>query len=157
MTWRFGSQKFGPFDMPKLIGVGPRRIHVDKGYRSYNHLNRFRVWISGQVRRTTKAIRREMKHRAAIEPVIGHLKAEHRMDRKHLKGCDGDRINAVLADAGYNFAPLVSWLTTLWRALLRVFAETAPAPVPPYQNRTAAFFTDTYVTYDPESYGRRVA
>jgi hypothetical protein len=31
---------------------------------------------------TTKAIRREMRRRAAIEPVIGHLKEDHRMGRK---------------------------------------------------------------------------
>jgi hypothetical protein len=44
-----------------------------------------------------------MKRRAAVEPVIGHVKAEHRMGRNYLKGRDGDRINAVLAAAGYNF------------------------------------------------------
>jgi hypothetical protein len=37
--------------------------------------------------------------------VIGHLKDDHRMRRNHLKGRDGDRINAVLAAAGYNFSP----------------------------------------------------
>ena len=53
------------------------------------------------MRGLTKTIRREMRRRTAIEPIIGHLKAEHRMDRNHLKGRDGDR--AVLAAAGYNF------------------------------------------------------
>jgi hypothetical protein len=53
----------------------------------------------------TRPIRREMKRRAAVEPVIGHVKAEHRMSRNYLKGRDGDRINAVLAAAGYNFGP----------------------------------------------------
>jgi hypothetical protein len=43
-----------------------------------------------------------MKRRAAVEPVIGHL-AEHRMGRNHLKGRHGDRNNAVLAAAGFNF------------------------------------------------------
>jgi transposase, IS5 family len=42
-----------------------------------------------------------MRRRAAVEPVIGHLKDDHRMRRNHLKGRDGDRINAVLAAAGY--------------------------------------------------------
>ena len=56
----------------------PRRIHVDKGYRGHSYPNEFRVWISGQVRRVTKIIRREMKRRAAVEPVIGHMKAKHR-------------------------------------------------------------------------------
>ena len=71
---------------------------------------KFRVWITGQVRRATRTIRREMKRRAAVEPVIGHTKAEHRMGRNYLKGRDGDRSNAVLAAAGYNFSLLLGWL-----------------------------------------------
>jgi transposase, IS5 family len=120
----FDGHKLGPVvaDMGKLTGVEVRRIHVDKGYRGHNHPNRFRVWISGQVRRVTKTIRREMRRRAAVEPVIGHLKAEHRMDRNRLKGRDGDRINAVLAAAGYNFGLLVRWLAGLLRALLTALA-----------------------------------
>ena len=57
-----------------------------------------------------------MKRRAAIEPIIGHLKAEHRMDRNYLKGKAGDRINAVLAAAGFNFHLLLRWFTALLRA-----------------------------------------
>lgn len=48
-------------DLEKLTGVAVRRIHGDKGYRGHNYPDRFRVWISGQVRRVTKAIRREMR------------------------------------------------------------------------------------------------
>src|SRR4029077_8695225 len=59
-----------------LRGVEPRRIHVDKGYRGHNHAHKFAVWISGQVRRVPAPIRREMRRRAAVEPVISHLKAE---------------------------------------------------------------------------------
>ena len=55
-------------DLEQITGVETRRIHVDKGYRGHDHSHRFRVWISGQVRRVTKPIRREMKRRAAIEP-----------------------------------------------------------------------------------------
>ena len=58
------------------------------GYRGHNHAQKFRVWISGQVRRVTAPIRREMRRRAAVEPVIGHMKAEHRMGRNYLKGRD---------------------------------------------------------------------
>ena len=71
------------------------------------------------MRRITRPIRREMKRRAAIEPVIGHLKAEHRRDRNYLKGREGDRTNAVRAAAGYNFALLLGWLRRLFRALLQ--------------------------------------
>jgi IS5 family transposase len=114
-------------EMEQLTGVEVRRAHVDKGYRGHGY-NKFRVWISGQVRRTTKAIRREMKRRAAVEPVIGHLKAEHRLERNHLKGRDGDRINAVLAAAGYNFSLLVRWLAALLRAWIAALLTTGPAP-----------------------------
>ena len=115
----FDGHTLGPMvaDMEKLTGVEVRRIHVDKGYRGHN-ANKLRVWISGQVRRTTASLRREMKRRAAVEPVIGHIKAEHRMDRNYLKGRDGDRINAVLAAAGYNFSLLLRWLATLLRVLI---------------------------------------
>ena len=69
------------------------------------------------MRRVTQSIRREMKRRAAVEPVIGHLKAEHRLGRNYLKGRAGDRVNAVLAAAGDNFALLLRWFSRLLRAL----------------------------------------
>jgi IS5 family transposase len=114
-------------ELEALTGVETRRIHVDKGYRGHNHAEKFRVWISGQVRRVTAPIRREMRRRAAVEPVIGHIKTEHRMGRNYLKGRDGARINAVLATAGYNFALLLRWLERLLRALKRLPLAT-PAP-----------------------------
>jgi transposase, IS5 family len=43
-------------DYERLTGVEVRRTHVDNGYRGHSHPNRFRVWISGQVRRVTKPI-----------------------------------------------------------------------------------------------------
>jgi len=58
-----------------------------------------------------------MRRRAAIEPVIGHLKEDHRMGRNYLTGPDGDRINAVLAAAGYNFSLLLRWFEELLRVL----------------------------------------
>ena len=116
----YDGHTLGPViaDMEALTGVEVQRIHVDKGYRGHTHPNRVRVWISGQVRRVTKAIRREMKRRAAVEPVIGHVKDGHRMGRNHLKGRDGDRANAVLAAAGYNFSLLIRWFEALLRALI---------------------------------------
>ncbi len=115
-------------EMQELTGVEVRRIHVDKGYRGHTYPNKFRVWISGQVRRVTATIRREMRRRAAVEPVIGHLKAEHRMERNHLKGRGGDRANAVLAAAGNNFRLLLRWFEALLRALIALILRTAPSP-----------------------------
>jgi IS5 family transposase len=112
-------------DIEKNTGVEVRRSHVDKGYRGHDYPNKYRVWITGQVRRTTATIKREMKRRAAVEPVIGHLKADHRMGRNYLKGRDGDRINAVLAAAGFNFHLLIRWLATLLCALRQaILAQT---------------------------------
>jgi transposase, IS5 family len=126
----FDGHTLGPVitELETLTGVETRRIHVDKGYRGHNHQEKFRVWITGQARRVTAPIRREMKRRAAVEPVIGHVKAEHRMGRNYLKGRDGDRINAVLAAAGYNFSLLLRWLKRLLCALIRALL-TAPAQI----------------------------
>jgi transposase, IS5 family len=124
----FDGHTLGPVitELEQLTGIETRRIHVDKGYRGHNHKEKFRVWISGQVQRVTRPIRREMKRRAAVEPVIGHVKAEHRMSRNYLKGRDGDRINAVLAAAGYNFGLLLRWLASLLRALVRMLWGAPP-------------------------------
>ena len=124
----FDGHTLGPVitELEQLTGIETRRIHVDKGYRGHNHKEKFRVWISGQARRVSRPIRREMKRRAAVEPVIGHAKAEHRMGRNYLKGRDGDRINAVLAAAGYNFALLLRWLARLLRALFQALSNAFP-------------------------------
>lgn len=128
----FDGHTLGPVvaDLERLTGVEVRRIHVDKGYRGHTYPNKFRVWISGQVRNVTATIRREMKRRAAVEPVIGHMKAEHRMERNHLKGYDGDRANAILAAAGYNFRLLLRWLAELLRALFRLLPPNTTTPQP---------------------------
>jgi IS5 family transposase len=128
----FDGHTLGPVvaGLEALTGVETRRIHVDRGYRGHNHPHKFRVWITGQVRRVTRPIRREMKRRAAVEPVIGHVKAEHRMGRNYLKGRHGDRINAVLAAAGYNFSLLLRWLRTLLRALIQLLPPPKTHPQP---------------------------
>jgi transposase, IS5 family len=70
-----------------------------------------------------------MKRRAAIEPVIGHVKTDHRMERNYFKGRDSDRVNAVLAAAGYNFSLLLRWLRFSLRQILRLLSSsTQPSP-----------------------------
>ena len=55
--------------------------------------------MTGQVRRVIRPSRRDMKRRAAVEPVIGNMTAEHRMDRNYLQGRDSDLANYALAAA----------------------------------------------------------
>ena len=116
-------------DMEALIGNRLERILADAGYRGHNASPdyRFRIYTAGQKRRVTPQIKREMRRRAAIEPVIGHLKAEHRMDRNHLAHASGDAVNAILAAAGYNFSLLLTWLRLLLFRLLIVLSEPAHA------------------------------
>ena len=101
--------------MEDMIGNTIERLLVDAGYRGHNAPidYKFRVYTSGQKRRLTPQIKRELRRRAAIEPVIGHLKAEHRMGRNYLAHHAGDAVNAVLAAAGYNFHLLLKWLELL--------------------------------------------
>jgi transposase, IS5 family len=68
-----------------------------------------------------------MRRRAAVEPVIGHLKDPHRMRCNYLKGRDGDRINAVLA-AGFNFSLLLRWFAELLRVLLLILCRHLAPP-----------------------------
>lgn len=106
--------------MQAMIGNIIERVLADAGYRGHNAppQYRFKVFTAGQKRRVTPQIKRQMRRRAAVEPVIGHLKAEHRMSRNHLVHASGDAINAVLAAAGYNFSLLLRWLRLLWLRIL---------------------------------------
>ena len=114
-------------DLEKQIGVTLDRIIADAGYRGHNApaTHKFKVYTSGQKRGMTPAIKRLMKRRSAVEPVIGHAKNEHRMDNNRLAGSDGDAANAVLAGAGYNFSLLAKWLRDFLRQILA--ALLAPA------------------------------
>ena len=118
-------------DMEALIGNIIERLLADKGYRGHNAPPdyKFRVFTSGQKRRMTPQIKRELRRRSAIEPVIGHLKSEHRMGRNYLWHRQGDAINAVLAAVGYNFRRLICWLRfLLWKILAALLSPSVITP-----------------------------
>ena len=106
-----------------LVGNVLDRIVADAGYRGHNAPPdyKFKVYTAGQKRRVTEQVKRDFKRRAAIEPVIGHLKHDHRMGRNYLAHSSGDAINAVLAAAAYNFRRLIAWLRLLLLQILLVF------------------------------------
>jgi len=119
-------------EMEALVGNTIERILADKGYRGHNAPPdyKLRVFTSGQKRRMTPQIKRELRRRSAVEPVIGHLKSEHRMGRNYLWHRQGDANNAVLAAAGYNFRRLIRWLSLLLLqilARLRLAHQAVPA------------------------------
>ena len=117
--------------MEALVGNTLDRILADKGYRGHNAPpdHKFRVFISGQKRGVTPRIKRQLRRRAVVEPVIGHLKAEHRMDRNYLWYRRGDAANAILAAVGYNFRRLIRWLRLLLcHILVALMAKPQSAP-----------------------------
>jgi len=73
----------------------------------------------------TEKIKRELRRRSAVEPVIGHLKSDHRMDRNYLKGRTGDAMNALLAAIGYNFSLLLAWINLLGAFILKLNSENS--------------------------------
>ena len=102
----------------RLTGVRPEHAFVDKGFRGQRyHPKGVAVYITGR-RNLTSQLSKLLKRRAAIEPVIGHTKHDHGMDRNYLIGKLGDRINALLSGAAWN-------LKKLWRHFIE-----HPLPVP---------------------------
>ena len=92
----------------RITGTAIDRAYVDRGYRGHD-ADRTRVFISRQKRGITPTIRRELRRRAAIEPVIGHMKTDGHLGRNFLRGVVGDAINAILAGVGHNLRLLRIW------------------------------------------------
>jgi transposase, IS5 family len=111
------------------IGAALDRIVTDAGYTGHNAPKdrRFKVYVAGQKRGLTAAIKRAFRRRSAVEPTIGHLKNEHRMGRNYLAGRAGDAVNAVLAAAGYNFRLLLRWLALLLHFVLAALTRSSYA------------------------------
>lgn len=121
------------------IAAKPKVAIVDLGYRGVDaQLGEVELVHRGKRKTLTPVQRRWLKRRQAVEPAIGHLKADHGMRRCWLKGAEGDALNAVLCAAGYNIAWLLRAIARrgiravfLWlRALGRLCAVGANLCVP---------------------------
>src|SRR3954452_12329450 len=111
-----------------LTGCPIERAYVDKGYRGHDAQNPRRVFISGQKRGVFGIIKRELRRRSAIEPIIGHLKAEGHLGRCYLKGRAGDAANVILSAVGYNFRRILAWLRNLLRFILAALIAAISFP-----------------------------
>jgi IS5 family transposase len=89
--------------------VTPEMAFVDKGYRGVE-VDAVQVFQSGQKRGVTRGVKAMIRRRSAIEPTIGHMKADGKLDRNWLKGALGDAIHAVLCGAGHNLRLIVNKL-----------------------------------------------
>jgi IS5 family transposase len=115
-SWVVGVNSFpsNPFDghtIPDVLcqikettGSYPDAAYCDRGYQgSAGTIFSTQVYVQGKSSSgVDDATKRKLKSRAAIEPVIGHLKQDHRLDRNFLLGIFGDQINAVMAGCAFN-------------------------------------------------------
>jgi IS5 family transposase len=95
-------------NVTKNTGLEVIAAYVDKGYRGHGYKGSTTIQVAGtSTRGLTRTEKRRRLRRSAIEPKIGHLKADNRMNRCFLRGLAGDAINAVLAAAGSNLRKLL--------------------------------------------------
>jgi IS5 family transposase len=89
--------------------VAVKEVYVDRGYRGHDYTGLAKIYKrDGRLKVLTRTLINKLKRRSAIEPTVGHLKSDNRMDRNYLKGEEGDRLNAILAAVGYNMRKLIA-------------------------------------------------
>ncbi|ARE42400.1 Mobile element protein (plasmid) [Rhodovulum sp. P5] len=112
-----------------LTETRPRRAFGDRGYRGHG-VETADVYISGQRRGMTPALRRDLRRRSAIEPAIGHMKTDGRFARCPLKGSLGNALHAVLCGCGHNIRLILAHLRALMAEILRVILNAIAALIP---------------------------
>src|SRR5450631_1865208 len=147
--WFVGAKSFtgNPYDghtlaaqmkqVESLIANKVSEAYVDMGYRGHDYDAAVTVHVDKRRRgRTSEARWRWMKRRAAVEPSIGHLKSEHRLERNRLKGAAGNEINAILAAAAMNFQKLLRAFGRIFRFCLMDIWKGLPASNGPQHRNT---------------------
>lgn len=127
--------------LKRLTASEPAAALCDRGYKGKNKINNTRILRpQSKTNDTTQEIqelmRKRFRKRAGIEPVIGHLKSDHRLNRNYLKGFAGDQMNVLLAAAAFNFKKwmrLFLCVCYLWRlrCVFDDFKAALAKPVPP--------------------------
>jgi IS5 family transposase len=122
----------------RLVGWSAQNAYCDKGYKGNpKQLGDTTVHLASRRKSSMKPSEwRWFKRRSAIEPVIGHMKQDNRMDRNYLKGTDGDKMNAILAACGFNLRKLlraILWL--LFKELERLKTVMMPFILPNWADR----------------------
>ncbi len=103
-----------------LTRVKIKSAFVDKGYKGHGiNPEEVTIFISGQKRHNgknlTRSIKRQLKRRSAIEPMIGHMKNDGRLGLSRLKGIVGDQINAILVGAGHNLRLILNHIRKMMK------------------------------------------
>lgn len=104
-------------------GKAVKQAVCDRGYRGKREVNGTSIILPGKALKQDTRYQRDKKRkqcrrRAAIEPIIGHLKSDFRLIRNYLKGAIGDRINLLMAACAWNLRQwllAILWLFFSWR------------------------------------------
>ena len=96
-----GTSLTAPRHLPAVRSSKPM---LTRGTAATTRKNPRRVFISDQKRGVFGVIKRELRRRSAIEPIIGHLKAEGHLGRCYLKGRAGDAADVALSTVGHKSA-----------------------------------------------------
>ena len=107
----------------RLVGKRPKLLAGDRGDRGQKQSGSTEVVIPDTPKDSDSYYIKRKKHklfckRAGIEPVIGHLKADHRLCRNFYAGLFGDSINVMLSAAAFNFKRAMRFLFVLLRVLI---------------------------------------
>ena len=110
----------------RLAGQRPKLLASDRGYRGQKQSGTTKIMIPDVPKAGDSYYKKQKKHKlfckqAGIEPIIGHLKADHRLCRNFYAGVFGDNINVMLAAAGFNFKRAMRILCALLRRQLPHF------------------------------------
>ena len=114
----------------RLTGKCPKILAGDRGYRGQKNYNETKIVIPSVPLKSDSRYQKEKKRRlfrqrASIEPIIGHLKTDHRLGRNFYKGLLGDAINIMLAAAAFNFkrAMKALWLNIILVVIADIFTK----------------------------------
>jgi IS5 family transposase len=108
-----------------LTATTPTIVLADRGYRGVTPQNPATRLILSHSRKLPLALKRLLKRRQVVEPVIGHMKTDGLLARNWLKGELGDALHAVMCGAGHNLRLILARLRALYCALIAVTAELA--------------------------------
>jgi IS5 family transposase len=106
----------------RLNGKQAKEVFVDRGYKGIKQYKASAIHVPVPDKNITREQRKKHSRRAAIEPVIGHLKQDYRLCRNYLKGIIGDNMNVILAAAAMNFKRRINlWRTEAIRCWLLIY------------------------------------
>lgn len=125
----------------RLNGKEVKEVFVDRGYKGIKQYKASTIYVPTPDTNLTKEQREKHSRRAAIEPVISHLKQDYRLCRNYLKGIIGDNMNVILAAAGMNFKRRINlWRTEAIRCWLLIYKYLVDA----YRNFIARKLKTTF-------------